>query len=159
LRQDYRGGNLSLPLHCLAHNTATTSSTPRRPRRILAQVRATTPKSGRPRPGQGDHVYVRATTTLSAIRDTNSFPIPCALELLSAGYCPTGRAGSLTSTGTSLLDYERGVPVAQPHGGREARKSMSRRPRLDFTHVRATTPTPGQPRLTVRQTPLRVRRH
>jgi hypothetical protein len=29
------------------------------------------------------------------------------------------RLDFLPSAGTSLLDYERGVPVARPHGGRE----------------------------------------
>jgi hypothetical protein len=43
------------------------------------------------------------------------------------------RLDSLTSAGTSLLDYERGVPVARPHRGREARK------RKDL-HITATIP-------------------
>jgi hypothetical protein len=38
---------------------------------------------------------------------------------------PPGAAGILASAGTSLLDYKRGVPVAQPHwegvGGKEKR--------------------------------------
>jgi hypothetical protein len=38
------------------------------------------------------------------------------------GSAPPGAAGSLTSTGTSLLDYKMGVPVARPHGGLDGRR-------------------------------------
>jgi hypothetical protein len=78
------------------------------------------------------------------------------------------RLDSLTSAGTFLLDYERGVPVARPHGGREARKrkeknSTSRRlhhvastmllqPRHGdhVSHVTATTSRPCQAECTSR---------
>jgi hypothetical protein len=69
------------------------------------------------------------------------------------GIAPPGAAGLFDQRGTSLLDYERGVPVAQPHGGREVRKRKEKElhvtattPRR-FHHVTATTPpTSRQPR-------------
>jgi hypothetical protein len=39
------------------------------------------------------------------------------------------RLGYLPSAGTSRLDYERGVPVARPHGGQEKRKKRAGGPK------------------------------
>jgi hypothetical protein len=157
---DHRGWNHSFLLLCPRHGdhvtdvTVTTSPTLRRPRRNLAHVRSTTPTSGRPRPRQGDHAHVRATTQcilFFSLRrrsgDTKCNLRHYALTLttvtVGCGVLPhPAGLDSLTSTGTSLLDYERGVPVARPYGGREARKrkELHVAGSLDHvTHVTANT--------------------
>jgi hypothetical protein len=59
---------------------------------------------------------------------------PVCFGTVGCGVLPhPARLDDLPSAGTSLLDYERGVPVARPHGGRESWK------RKDL-HITATTP-------------------
>jgi hypothetical protein len=71
--------------------------------------------------------------------------------IVGCGVLPhPARLDSLTSAGTSLLDFKRGVPVAQPHGGRESRK---RKHHSDYTALQTSwrpqqvsSPTSRQPR-------------
>jgi hypothetical protein len=65
-----------------------------------------------------------ATSIVTGSFDSDSL---CACKMLLVTLVKPGAAGSLTSTGTSLLDYKRGVPVARPCGGLDGRRIQKNR--------------------------------
>jgi hypothetical protein len=108
------------PLHNLMEVGRTWKVTTRRPRRVVVHsgatspTSATTPTFGRPRPHQGDQ------DTKCNLRHSFLLPLPVCCGTVGCGaWALPARTDFLPSAGTSLLDYERGVPVARPHGGRE----------------------------------------
>jgi hypothetical protein len=122
----------------------------------------TSPMSGQPRPRQGNHAsqcdrhFCECDVTRQNI-DLSLFLSYILLVLRNCrvwGIAPPGADGSLTSTGTSLLCQERGVPVARPQGGLEARRKMRKKEenhtyecdiKCDCAHATDTLPTALSP--------------
>jgi hypothetical protein len=112
-------------------------------------------------PHQGDHAHNKATTPTAGrprhqVQFNALFPLPVCFGTVGCGaWAHPARLDFFPSTGTSLLGYERGVPVARPHGGREDLESYvtattsQHRPRpRQATHGKASSssPTSGDPR-------------
>jgi hypothetical protein len=77
-----------------------------------------TPGQRRPRPREGAELTDRHFNECYCHFSFKTFLQSSVLRnCWVRGSAPPGAAGVLTSTGTSLLDYKRGVPVARPHGG------------------------------------------